>query len=338
MLRIIAIFLVIFNHTGTVGFQAYTQTNNKKLYVLYLFMAIICKIAVPIFFMISGALLLGREESIIEVYKKRISRIVVVLLLFSLMQYIYLIRDNINTFNILIFLKTIYSSPIITPYWYLYSYLCFLMILPFLRKMVKKMSQTDFIYLFILCIGMSFIIPIVENILGISIDNNLKSVLLNTNIFFPIAGYFCEYCFENYNRKSNVLKYLFLFSILCILITGLFTWNEARITGDIKTQKWLSSFIYVPTIFTYLLFKCIFEKYTINEKIGKILCTIGGCTFGIYLLEERLRSIFLYRFIDFEKTFIGTMPSCLIGIVFTITIGTIIVLIMKKLPIFRKIL
>lgn len=65
---------------------------------------------------------------------------------------------------------------------------------------------------------------------------------------------------------------------------------------------------------------------------------IGGCTFGIYLLEERLRSIFLYRFIDFEKTFIGTMPSCLIGIVFTITIGTIIVLIMKKLPIFRKIL
>lgn len=337
ILRIIAIFLVIFNHTGSIGFQAYTQTNNKKLYVLYLFMAIICKIAVPIFFMISGALLLGRDESIRDLYKKRISRIVFILVIFSLMQYVYIIRDDIHTFSIIAFLKSIYSNPIIIPYWYLYSYLSFLVILPFLRKMVQKMNQTDFIYLFILWICMSFIAPILEKILGIYINDYLKCALLNTNIFFPLVGYYCEYYFENHN-KMKILKYLFLFSVVCIFITGLFTWSEVKLTGNIKTQRWLGSFISIPTIFIYLSFKLILEKYTLNESITNILCIVGKCTFGIYLLEERLRSIFLYRFIDLYKQYIGTMGSCLIGITIIIGIGTFIVLIMKRIPILRKIL
>lgn len=300
-------------------------------------MAIICKIAVPIFFMISGSLLLGREESIRDLYKKRISRIVFVLVIFSLMQYVYIIREDIHTFSIINFLRTIYSNPIIIPYWYLYSYLSFLVILPFLRKMVKKMNQTDFIYLFILWIGMSFIAPIVEKVLGIYMNDYLKCALLNTNIFFPLVGYYCEYYFENYNKRK-ILKYLFLFSVACIFITGVFTWSEVKMTGDIKTQRWLGSFISVPTIFIYLSFKAILEKYTLNQNITNMLCIIGKCTFGIYLLEERLRSIFLYRFIDFYKQFIGTMTSCLIGITIIIAIGTFIVLIMKRMPILRKIL
>ena len=337
VLRIIAIFLVIFNHTGTVGFQAYTQTNNKILYVCYLFMAIICKIAVPIFFMISGALLIGKEESIIDLYKKRIFRIIVVILLFSLIQYVYLIRNDIFAFNILTFLRKIYNSPIITPYWYLYSYLSFLIILPFLRKMVKNMGQIDFIYLCIIWIVMSFALPIMGNIFDISINNYLKCQLLNTSIFFPIIGYFCENYFDKYNKRK-ILTYLFLFSLVCIFISGLFTWNEVKITGDAKTQKWLGSFIAIPAVFVYLLFKAILEKYIMNESVNKILCIIGSSTFGIYLLEERLRTMFLFKFISLQELYIGSMTSCLLGIVLLILIGTIIVSIMKSIPIFKQIL
>ena len=60
-LRIIAIFMVLFNHTGTSGFVLFTVTQRSALYPFYLFNAILIKIAVPLFFMISGVLLLGKN-------------------------------------------------------------------------------------------------------------------------------------------------------------------------------------------------------------------------------------------------------------------------------------
>lgn len=337
VLRIIAIFLVIFNHTGTFGFQAYLKTNSGILYIIYLFMAIICKIAVPIFFMISGALLLGKEESISDLYKKRISRILIVLLLFSFLQYIYSIRINIGNFNIIEFLKIIYKSPIVTPYWYLYSYISFLIVLPLLRKMVKNMDKTDYKYLFGIWIVFTFITSIIEKQVGLSINTRLTCMFLKDSIFFPIVGYYCENYFEDYKRK-NVLIAIFLFSILCVAISACFTWSEINMTGDLKTQKWLSTFIAVPTIFTYLFVKLIFDKITVNEKTSNLLCTIGGCTFGIYLIEEFLRRLFLYKFINLLKPVVKTMPACLITITLIIIIGSIIILTLKKIPLLKKIL
>lgn len=180
-------------------------------------MAILCKIAVPIFFMISGALLLGKEEPIIDMYKKRILRIIVTILLFSFIQYIYLIKDDILSFSIIRFLKDIYQNPIIVPYWYLYSYLSFLLILPFLRKMVKNMEKSEYIYMFILWITFSFIMPIMQEFLHIPRNNNLMCLLLETSIFYPLVGYFCENYFEVLNKKKIMIG-IFLFSILCILL------------------------------------------------------------------------------------------------------------------------
>lgn len=71
MLRIITIALVLFNHTETNGFQLYAITSNIYLY-LYIFLTIFCKIAVTIFFMISGGVILGKEESLKDLYKKRV--------------------------------------------------------------------------------------------------------------------------------------------------------------------------------------------------------------------------------------------------------------------------
>lgn len=48
-LRIVAIFLVVFNHTGTRGFLLFTVAQQSPLYGLYSFLSIADKMAVPIF-------------------------------------------------------------------------------------------------------------------------------------------------------------------------------------------------------------------------------------------------------------------------------------------------
>ena len=81
VLRIIAALFVIFNHTGSMGFELYSSyTICSPKYWIMLFLSILCKVAVPLFLMISGALLLNKDLNVKEIWKYRISRIFIALL------------------------------------------------------------------------------------------------------------------------------------------------------------------------------------------------------------------------------------------------------------------
>lgn len=83
-LRIFAIFFVIYNHSlGAHLYLNYTSIGIEEF--LHICLSVFDKIAVPLFFMISGALLLGKTESIITVLVKRASRVVLVLIFFTLL-------------------------------------------------------------------------------------------------------------------------------------------------------------------------------------------------------------------------------------------------------------
>ena len=58
-LRIVAALFVLFNHTGEEGFFLFAAwPSTSPLCWAYLSLSILCKAAVPLFFMASGALLL----------------------------------------------------------------------------------------------------------------------------------------------------------------------------------------------------------------------------------------------------------------------------------------
>ena len=62
LIRIVAVYLVIFTHTGDLGsklyeFGDYDFTRN----IIYIMTDVIRRINVPLFLMVSGAVLLGRE-------------------------------------------------------------------------------------------------------------------------------------------------------------------------------------------------------------------------------------------------------------------------------------
>lgn len=85
IIRIAAILFVIFNHTKQQGFVMFTLCEKGSFpYWFNMFFSVITGIGVPLFFMISGMLLLGREETIGYVWKKRILKIAVILFVFSL--------------------------------------------------------------------------------------------------------------------------------------------------------------------------------------------------------------------------------------------------------------
>ena len=71
--------------------------------------------------------------------------------------YVILVRNHIEPFSIYSFFRRVYSNDVIVPYWFLYSHLSILLMLPLIRKWPKNMKKKkityfDFhVYHFFLC-------------------------------------------------------------------------------------------------------------------------------------------------------------------------------------------
>lgn len=231
LLRIIAIFFVIYNHTNEKGYYLFSITENPLTYPFYMFLSVLCSIAIPIFFMISGALLLGKEESFKTLLSKRILRILAVIIIFSFVQYLYQVIWLEREFDLLQFFKQIASSPIIIPYWYLYSYLVYLLLLPFLRRLVRAMKDKDYLYFMLLFLFFGGLKPLIQFFLGIGDNPYLSIPFQDTIIFYPLMGYYFENKFSEKCLTSKMLGISALLSILCVALLCFMTWYRGQLVG-----------------------------------------------------------------------------------------------------------
>ena len=101
-LRFFCIWLVMFTHTSTAGFSLYLLRPESFFFPFYIAVPFWVKTAVPIFFMISGALLLKKEEPISVIFKKRIWRFAQIIFLFSLINYLYFYHGLNLMYNLLL--------------------------------------------------------------------------------------------------------------------------------------------------------------------------------------------------------------------------------------------
>ena len=163
VLRITACLLVIFNHTNERGFRLYGADELHSLkFVVDLFLAVMCKCAVPVFFMISGMMLISRTETIKETYR-RIPRILVDLVLFQLLYF----RTDALSSGAAYSLRDMALSLIQKNYWhlwYLYAYIAFLITLPIVRKLVTGLDVRISVYMLAVAVFVKGFIPVIEYI------------------------------------------------------------------------------------------------------------------------------------------------------------------------------
>lgn len=341
-LRVICCYCVLFNHTGNSGFFLFSITKESHLYWFYMFISIACKVAVPAFFMISGALLLGKDESIKEIYRKRVLKYVIILIAVYVMYQVYNWKYYDAEFDLANCFKTIYSGTASGSLWYLYSYIGVLMMLPFLRKMVRLMESKDYLYLAAGHICTVGVIPMAQYYLSkgtLSLSGDLSVILFTaSNIFFVIMGYFFEKVLKDKYFNWRTAFALIVLSILCITLSCLMTQFKADLTGELsetKSQTFYSALIAIPTFTLYYLSKMVFMKAKINAWVLKWIQFVGSATFGVYLLGSMLLQRMEFVFYALAPV-IRTMPACLIYVFACLAVGVAIVAILKKIPIIRN--
>ena len=339
ILRCISILLVIYAHTSYRGFELYTISGASGLnYSVSLLMAGLCKMCIPLFLMISGGFLLHKNEDVGVVLKKRVLRIFLALVMFSVIQYCYRsFRGFYESPCIHHFFQLLWQDGSSIPYWYLYAFLSLMLMLPFLRPMVQGMSDRAFHYL----LGIHLLYYCVLSPLGLFLGLGYFHAdffipMAERTIFYFVMGYYMTRRFQWERIKQKHMLMLLGLSILSLgAMYGLSDWSF-RTTGETKLNV-LNSLVCIPA-FTIYIGVCRFCRWhSLPGWLEKLFCTVGGCTFGVYLLEGILRNELLPVFEELEPK-IHVLPACAVWILSVLVSGCVIVMILKKLPVFRKLL
>lgn len=318
--RIFAILCVMFTHSGPRGSNYYQYTDSIPLYIWSLSLELLSDIGVPLFFMVSGVLLLKKEEPTRSVYTGRIPRMLAVLVLFSFIRYLYecfLVKTM--TFSVTGFLMLLWKGELFLPFWFLYTYISILLFLPFFRRMARNLTSVEGKTFLLVCLFWTVLIPILMSMFGAPTG---FAKMLETYVISMMTGYILEYVLE---IKWSA-KYVILFSLLAMIVS---------ITLMMAVEPLRYMLLFPVTTGAFLIIKCIpWDRFT---RLSPWLIRIGSCTFGLYLIEDYLRNLFGFVY---DKTcgIITPILANALWLLVVFCVGIVIVSLLKKIPGIRKLI
>ena len=352
IMRVIACGLVIFNHLP--GYMLYSTSSGVKQF-FYMCLTMLTRINVPLFFMISGALLFQKNEDFMLVLKKRIFRIVRLLVLFDtilifIQKYLSLTSDVGFSMNIKDFLMGILknSIPGSGAYWYMYSYLGVLFVLPFLQRIAKGLTKTEVVSLLVLHFVTSSFFPMIniyfvqQNIdMSISICKDFTvPFALTKPFFYTLIGYYLEYNVECQKMRPLQLYLLIISGITGIVLSNVCTYIDAKINNG-YSQNYVQLFDYVTAIVVFILIKFLFtvKMPNVNQhNLKKMICFMGSMTLGIYMFDPCFKLLFYEKYNLWAEHMFPTLIVSVGWVLISMTLGTMCTCIIKKIPIIKSIL
>lgn len=337
-IRVIAVLLVIFNHID--GSFYYTLPCNVVTYLYSLILTLICRMAVPLFFMVSGALLLSKEESLSELFKKRIVRMLLVLVTASLLYYLFdAARGRIEGPGTGDFLSRLAGNGIRESFWFLYSYISALLLLPFFRKAVPYFNRRLLLYLVGLKAVFDLALPLISLISGVNFS--FDAGFVSGSYYYMFLGYYFS---EEGNREADLKngispavfgigKKLFLLAAL-VAVNGILVFALKQFTGAYEAAV-LDYFVFLTAPLTFLVIKECMDRKADDSRSSKAVLLLGGCVFGIYLFDNFVRWQFLPVYLFLSEKTVGVLANS-IYVALTFAGGFVYTWILKKIPVIRK--
>ena len=349
-MRIIAIALVIFNHLA--GYTLYQISSGAKQWV-YMTITMITRINVPLFLMISGALLLRKNEEFPTVIRKRFLRFLLLITVFEGAFYscykIFMVLHSFEyDYSLSRFITGMLANTLegTDSYWYLYSYIGMLLILPFMQRIAKKMSKSDFAVLIVIHAVFWSFLPIANMILlthgqnEIYISGNISVPFSDTKAFFyPLLGYYLEYNVDYEKLKKKHLIGLIVLALVGIAISNVCTYWEGITTGA-YTQNYVQLFDYLTAIVAFIVIRLLFIKCeSLSQgRVGAIICCVGSLTLGMYLLDPFLKLFFCEKYQFMLEPILPTLIVSFGWIIISMIMGGILTAIIKKIPGLKKLI
>ena len=340
MIRVFATFAVVLIHCL---FEILFLEDMDTFYslsipfkVFYFSCITIGALGVPLFFMLSGYLLLQRDydwEKTKRFYKHNLLTILLIwefwipINAITAWNYHNMEIHKTDLFNAALFLQ---NAPIVH-FWYLPVILGIYVFIPYLARMFKAISDKEFLMPLILIFIYIFVFPSIAYFKGIKYDIRLDlgfaDGFFGTYVVLGYAFHRFEHQLKSYFSKRQLIL---IIVILIAAMTGVQMWLPIK-NGSIF-HLWYDFFLIPPTtIAIFLLLKDIKFK-----SLSKLIENISTCSFGIYLIHMAV-ILFLERngFIDFADGMIDKI----LALTFMVPIVSFLsVFFLRKVPYLGKLI
>lgn len=218
VLRTLSIFAVMLIHvTAPYTTAPFISTNISSWLIEFINQSLFW--CVPVFFMLSGALLLNQNDFSIRLfYQKRMAKVLIPTLFWSafFLAYLHVFKD-FSLFNIL---GALLKGKPFYHLWFMYAIIALYLFAPYLKILLSQLTTVQTRWLILLL----FVFTIGGNSIGHYFDN--KGSLFSS--FLTYIGYFIL-GHELYIHRFSLIRYhrllgiLFFISIVCISLMAIYT-------------------------------------------------------------------------------------------------------------------
>ena len=246
--------------------------------------------AVPLFFMMSGYLILSSEKTldVTVLFKKRLPHLIIPLAGWTLISIIWTMVYSKSFSLALLYDKivTSLSSPAMVHMWYMYTLIAMYVLSPIIAAALRNLDRNGHIYVFVLASLVS-VKAILRLLCPPAIDRYLEIDIINKITFFSghLSSFVLGYYLGNLKKKlSNVALTISVIAVLAIITIG--TYNLTIKSGEYNQsfQSQAAGFEVLLASLIFLLFKQNFNK---PSKILKHI-PIVPLSLSIYLMHNIL--------------------------------------------------
>ncbi|MCR5215671.1 MAG: acyltransferase family protein [Lachnospiraceae bacterium] len=285
-LRLLAMFCVLFNHSGQEGYWYYTLLGPGVKRVVAIAASSYCKIGVLLFFMISGALLLGKEEEVGTFFRKRILKYLLIILVWNVIYHGYICFVNEEAITWLGILHAITGADTLVSYWFLYSYFGYLCCLPLMRRFVKSMKEADYWYLAgLYVVGACLFSALARTNMG---QIAVTFPLVVDAFVYPMMGHFLANVLQpKYTRVQCIWMSCGAIFLGLGLNVALSEYQAAIFGGFHENSLFVFSFL--VAMGTFSLTKVLLGGG--GRLAPSVILLLGSGVFGVYLMEPYLKAI-----------------------------------------------
>lgn len=280
VLNIFAAISVILLHCNGIA-HTYSNTTAWKQ---ALGMEVLFYWAVPIFFMLTGATLMGYREkySTKQFFKKRLLRTALPFIIWSV---INACIKRINPFEIGAkeFISRIFLSQIENVYWFFIPLFSIYLAMPILsllkdnKKILWYMAGGAFF--------LTSLFPPLFDLVGVKWNFSLSMLTMGGYLLFPVLGYLLST--TEFSRKQRWGIYVLgvFGALLRYGVTFHLSTRDGIINKTFFSYTGFYSVFLACAVFVFFKHSGICKRIAENQTVAGLFSKLAGCSFGVYLIH-----------------------------------------------------
>ena len=363
-LKALAIIGVIACHVSAV-FAKNMNILNTSGWIISVFFDCCRDFSIPIFVMVSGALLVNKDYSVITFIKKKFNRILIPYIFWAIMFILFALitfslgfsLGKVNHISLSFIYKTIFGySGYGRVFWFVWMILEVYIVLFILNKLIKRVNIKNFnlkIYKIILILFLIYNIIVTLKLFN-PMDYTFIYYLSFTG--YGILGYYLaktDFTTTRFGKTLNITekKILIASFILSILFYIILILNTITLTNNAGKYVTLSHFNIIKLILAtnIFLFFRYFEEYDgkiikssynkiKNGLSGRLINSLSKYSFGIYLSHMLIKNFYLiYVFNNINLRNHNPIKWIPFTLIITLITSWILIWAMKKVPYIEKV-